>query len=103
MLYNLMTMPLWKFLLYFYAVWNLLVFLLYLYDKTISKTGSVRLRVAEQTLLLSAFLLGGTGACVGVFALRHKSQHRSFVIWVPLCCIVQLSCVLYMGWYFLSR
>ena len=71
------------------ALWNLIVFCLFAIDKHRAKRGQWRIR--ERTLLLSAFLLGGLGAFLGVFGLRHKSQHLSFKLTVPLALILTLA------------
>jgi uncharacterized membrane protein YsdA (DUF1294 family) len=52
----------------------------------IDKRRSIRKawRVPEKTLLLVAFLGGGIGSFLGMYAFRHKTKHIKFVISLPL-------------------
>ena len=45
-------------------------------------------RIPEKTLLLLAALGGGIGAWLGMELFRHKTQHRSFRICVPLFTLI---------------
>jgi len=47
-------------------------------------------RIPEASLLLVAALGGGIGALAGMLASRHKTKHASFLILVPVFCILQL-------------
>lgn len=67
---------------------SLITFCLYAADKRKAKKGAWR--IPERTLLLMAFLGGGLGALLGMKLLRHKTQHRQFLILVPLGLIVNL-------------
>lgn len=51
-------------------------------------------RIPEKTLLLTAFLGGGIGAMLGMFAFRHKTRHMKFVILLPLAAGVYLFVIL---------
>lgn len=73
------------------VIWNIAIFLLYGYDKFAAKKG-IR-RISEKTLLLSAFLMGGTGAFFGMEIFRHKTKHISFKILVPLFCIINWTVI----------
>ena len=86
-------------LLAVFLIWNLAVFLLYGADKLKAKRGAWR--ISEKALLLCGFLLGGPGAFAGMKVFRHKTQHTSFRILVPVFAVLSL---VFMGWlYFLSR
>lgn len=89
-------------LLYLFIAYNIIVLLLYGYDKMASKTGNVKMRIREKTLLWCAALFGGIGACIGVFALRHKSRHRPFLIVVPVACAVQALIAAFLIWQYLQ-
>lgn len=89
-------------LLYLFVFYNFIVLALYAYDKAVSKTGNVKLRIPERTLLHSAILFGGIGACIGVFALRHKSRHRSFLLIVPVSCAIQALLAAFLIWQYLQ-
>ena len=86
----------WGFLwLYLIAV-NLLAFVIYGLDKLLAKVKSRfsgTRRVPEKTLLLLAALGGGLGAWLGMELFRHKTQHRSFRILVPLCTLAWIVIV----------
>ena len=73
------------------VIWNIAIFLLYGYDKFAAKKG-IR-RISEKTLLLSAFLMGGTGSFFGMEIFRHKTKHISFKILVPLFCIINWTVI----------
>ena len=45
-------------------------------------------RIPEKTLLLLAALGGGAGAWLAMELFRHKTQHRSFRIGVPLFTLI---------------
>ncbi len=53
-------------------------------------------RVPEGTLLLSAVLGGSGGLLLGMLLFRHKTQHKSFTIPVPLLFLLQLGLDLYL-------
>lgn len=68
---------------------NLFAFALYGLDKRKAKRGDWR--IPERTLLLSAWLLGGAGAWLGMQTFRHKTKHLRFVIGVPLAAVFSLA------------
>jgi uncharacterized membrane protein YsdA (DUF1294 family) len=45
-------------------------------------------RIKERTLLLIAFLGGGVGSFLGMYAFRHKTRHIKFVLLIPLAAVV---------------
>lgn len=47
-------------------------------------------RVSESTLWLAALVGGAAAMFVTMFAIRHKTQHRSFMIGLPLLAAVQI-------------
>ena len=84
-----------KTLLLIYLIWNIIVFLLYGYDKLRAKKG--KWRVSEKALLLCAFFMGGAGALVGMELFRHKTQHKSFKFLVPLFLAVNIAVLWWLG------
>lgn len=78
-----------------YAIWNIIVLLLYGYDKLQSTKGGWR--VSEKALLLSALLMGGAGAFAGMELFRHKTKHNSFRILVPLFLVINIAALWWLG------
>lgn len=68
---------------------NLLSFLLFGFDKKLSKLG--KYRVSEKLFFLLAFLGGFLGILIGMPIFSHKTRKRSFQI--PIF----LALVLYVG------
>ena len=71
------------------AIMSLVAFAAYGMEKRKAKKGAWR--TSEKTLLLLAACFGGIGAFLGMKVFRHKTQHTSFRIIVPLSAIVQVS------------
>ena len=69
-------------MLYLYAIWNIIVFIIYGADKLKAKRGARR--IPEKTLLLCALLMGGVGAGSGMLLFHHKTQKIKFTVLVPL-------------------
>lgn len=65
-------------------------FILYGYDKLVSKTNSIR--VPEAVLHLMALAGGFVGALLGMLVFRHKSNFRAHPLFLP---IIIVSAVLY--------
>ena len=73
------------------TAWNLTVFFMYGLDKWKSSRG--KWRIKEQTLLLSAFVMGGFGAFFGMRLFRHKTKHKKFVILLPIAVILNMAII----------
>ena len=67
-------------------IWNLVVMLVYGFDKARAKRGGRRIK--EATLVLLAFLLGGFGAMFGMVLFNHKTSKTKFRFLVPLAVVV---------------
>ena len=62
-----------------------------IYDKVISKTGKVSLRIPEKVLFLTFPLLGGSLAMVVTMVLiRHKTKHWQMKV-IPVIFVLQLA------------
>ncbi len=81
-------------ILYLIVIWNLIVFLIYGYDKRQSRLN--KWRVSEKFLLLSAMLCAGAGALAGMEVFRHKTKHIKFMVIVPIGCVITLTVVIYI-------
>lgn len=79
--------------LFILLVWNLVVMLVYGFDKAKAKRGGRR--VKEATLVLAAFLLGGFGAIFGMVLFNHKTSKTKFRFLVPLAVVV---CTIALYW-----
>ncbi|PWK14907.1 DUF1294 domain-containing protein [Tumebacillus permanentifrigoris] len=69
-----------------FAVLNVYSFVLMGYDKRQAKRHGRR--VPERTLFLLSFVGGCIGISLGMEKFRHKTQHKSFRILVPLSFVV---------------
>ena len=74
-----------------FAVWNLVVFVVYGIDKGRAKRD--KWRISERTLLLMALFLGGTGALLGMGVFHHKTRHKKFSIGVPLLTLLNYAVI----------
>ena len=83
-------------LLMWVLVWNLIAFVLMGVDKR--KARRNRWRVPEKVLFLSAILGGSVGAMAGMSLFRHKTQHWSFRIGMPVILVLQIA--LLLAWTF---
>lgn len=76
------------FLIYLAAV-NFAAFVMYGIDKKKAIRG--KWRTHESALLGIAIAGGSLGAWAGMYAFRHKTRHKKFVIGVPLVIIFQAA------------
>lgn len=60
-------------------------------DKSKAKRGAWR--IPEKVLFAIAFLGGGLGSLIGMYAFRHKTKHTSFIIGIPIGALVSLFIV----------
>ena len=74
-----------------FAIWNLVVFVVYGIDKGRAKRD--KWRISERTLLLMALFLGGTGALLGMGVFHHKTRHKKFSIGVPLLTLLNYAVI----------
>lgn len=71
------------YLLSYLAIVNLVAFLIYGIDKSLSKRKGCR-RIPERTLLWMARIGGGVGSWMGMLLFRHKTKHTRFKVLVPV-------------------
>lgn len=60
-------------------------------DKSKAKRGAWR--IPEKVLFVIAFLGGGLGSLIGMYAFRHKTKHVSFVIGIPIGAIISVAVI----------
>ncbi len=53
-------------------------------------------RVPEARLFLLALLGGALGGWLGMYAFRHKTKHKKFLLGFPLLAAVQLAAWVYL-------
>lgn len=70
------------------ALYNVVVFGVYAFDKAAARNGDWRVR--ESTLLWLAVLGGGIGAFVGQRLLRHKTRKPPFHVVLPALFVLQM-------------
>lgn len=70
-----------------------MVFTLYGADKFFAIKG--KRRISEKSLLISAFVLGGVGAFVGMHFFHHKTKHTIFNIFVPISFLLTVGAMIY--------
>lgn len=80
--------------LYIIGIWNVIVFLIYGADKLFAKLDAWR--ISERSLLISALLLGGAGAFLGMRIWRHKTRHKSFRVTVGFSLAVTIAAIVYI-------
>jgi len=76
----------------FAAVMNLCGFILMGRDKRLAKQH--RRRIPEKTLFAAAALFGSAGSLLGMYAFRHKTKHRAFLLGMPALLVVQIAAVI---------
>ncbi|MGG1661881.1 DUF1294 domain-containing protein [Brevibacillus sp. NRS-1366] len=54
-------------------------------------------RIPEASLFIVAFLGGGIGALAGMLVYRHKTKHTSFLLLIPVFCILQVLLLIWMN------
>lgn len=86
-----------KFLFGYLLIINALGFLLMLVDKV--KARKNKWRIPEKTLMGVSALGGSIGCLVGMYTVRHKTQHPKFTIGIPLILALQaVGAVFLMGY-----
>lgn len=77
--------------------WNAVTFLLMGIDKY--KAIHEKRRISEQTLLTTAFVMGGAGSVLGALIFHHKTRKWKFRILLPIALIFNASVVFLIGYY----
>ena len=71
------------------------------YDKAIAGKG-IR-RIPEATLLLLSALGGSVAMYITMQIIRHKTQHKKFMIGIPLIIVIQVVLVLFIYFKFIAN
>jgi len=67
---------------------NLSSFTLFYIDKKRAQFN--QRRITEKSLILSAIVLGGIGALLGMATFRHKTKHVKFRIIIPVSAVITM-------------
>lgn len=81
--------------------YNVIVGLVYAYDKRAAIRD--RRRIRERTLMLLAVAFGAPGAWVAMRACRHKTHKPKFKVGVPALLLLQAFVVALASWEFYLR
>lgn len=73
------------------TVMSLIGFILMGMDKKRAIKG--QWRIPERTLIIQAFLGGGLGTLIAMYAFRHKTKHIKFIFLVPLAALIYLAVI----------
>lgn len=82
-----------SFLIYLLII-NALGFVLMLADKY--KARKNKWRIPEKTLMLVAALGGSIGSLIGMYTVRHKTQHLKFTLGIPLILALQAIGIIFL-------
>ena len=85
---------LWKILLVYLLLINIVAFLTYGLDKWKAKKD--KWRVPEKVLLLMAAIGGSIGAFFGMRVFHHKTQKWKFKLGVPVIFFLQVALVVFI-------
>jgi len=83
-----------KYLLIYLLIINAVGFTLMLIDKWKAKKS--RWRIPEATLMGVAALGGSVGSLLGMYTVRHKTQHLKFTVGIPVILVVQIFCAIFL-------
>jgi len=70
------------YLIFYLMIMNLVTFVLMGIDKY--KARKYRWRIQERSFILLSLLGGALGSIMGMVVFRHKTQHKSFYIGMPV-------------------
>ena len=73
-------------------VMSVITLFAYKIDKSKAKKGSWRTK--EKTLLILPWLMGGLGGIIGIYGVRHKTNHWYFPLNNVLALIVQFAALI---------
>jgi len=77
-----------KIFLELFVIWNIVAFVIMAFDKYNAVKRKKRIR--ERTVFICAFIFGGIGILLGMYAFRHKTKHWKFKVLVPAAIVVNI-------------
>lgn len=76
---------------------SLVAIIITVYDKRIAGKG--KRRIPEATLLLWSALGGSVAMYITMHTIRHKTQHKKFMIGIPVIMALQIIALLVLAYY----
>lgn len=83
-----------KYLLLYFLFINIVSVILCVADKLKAKTGGWR--ISEKTLFVASLIGGGVGMYATMKLIRHKTQHKRFMIGLPIIILIQCALLLWI-------
>ena len=83
-----------KLILLYLLIINAIGFLLMLADKR--KAQKNLWRIPESTLFTAAAFGGSIGCLIGMYTVRHKTKHWTFVLGMPVILIIQIALAVWL-------
>ena len=80
-----------------YTLWNIYTFYLIVSDKKKSRKG--QRRIPERTLFLTASCFGAAGILLGMYIVRHKTRHWSFIVGMPVLLLLNIAILYWLTGY----
>ena len=75
--------------------------ILCIYDKIVSKSGRVELRIPERVLMLLSILGGSLAMYITMQIFHHKTKHLKFMIGIPVIMVLQAALII-LYFYFIK-
>lgn len=83
-----------KYILIYFAIVNIIAILINCIDKIKAKQGAWR--IPEATLWFFGLIGGATGSYLTMKTIHHKTRHKSFMIFMPILMILQISAIVFI-------
>lgn len=83
-----------KYILIYFALINLLAFIMFWVDKRAAQNG--QWRISEKALIIVSMLGGSVGSLISMKTFRHKTKKMKFVLGIPIILILQIAFIIYM-------
>lgn len=81
-----------NYILWYLLIISLIAFFVCGHDKRAAQRH--KRRVSEGTLFLLSALGGAYGMLAGMLCFRHKTKHTSFLILIPLFCVIWTAAII---------
>lgn len=78
----------------FILLMNIIGFIVMYVDKNKAKKGSYR--ISEKAIFTIALLFGAIGVYAGMYKFRHKTQHKTFTIGIPVLIVINVFAMYYI-------